>query len=103
VVERERELAELSAAIDDACSGTGALMLIEGDPGIGKSRLCTATREAADAAGMRVLRARGGELERDLTYGIAKQLFERCVTELEGSVGECAVRPRAARGDCARP
>jgi DNA-binding CsgD family transcriptional regulator len=81
-------LAELGAAIDGACSGSGTLVLIEGDPGIGKSRLCAATCEAADAAGMRLLRARGGELEQDLTYGIAKQLFERCLAELDPKAGE---------------
>ena len=43
---------------------------------MGKSRLVGETRELAAAAGMRVLSARGGELEHDFSYGVVRQLFE---------------------------
>ena len=44
-----------------------------GEAGIGKSALLAAARERA--AGMRVLTAAGGSLERDFGFGVARQLF----------------------------
>ena len=51
-VGREPELAELSAGLDDAFAGHGRLFLVQGEPGIGKSRLADelATRAAARGA-----------------------------------------------------
>jgi DNA-binding CsgD family transcriptional regulator len=51
-------------------------VLFEGPAGIGKSRLLAAACEDAEARGLQVLRARGGELERDFSYGVVRQLFE---------------------------
>lgn len=39
LIGRARELAALDAALDDATSGRGNLLLLTGDPGIGKTRL----------------------------------------------------------------
>ena len=35
---RQRELAELKAALDRALSGQGQLVMLAGEPGIGKTR-----------------------------------------------------------------
>jgi hypothetical protein len=67
----------LSAAIAGAVGGVGALVVIEGPPGIGKSALPSAARAEARARGVRSLYARGGELERAFPYGVALQLLER--------------------------
>ncbi len=38
-VGRHREMDELRAALDDALSGSGRLVMLVGEPGIGKTRL----------------------------------------------------------------
>jgi DNA-binding SARP family transcriptional activator len=54
-VGRERELGELIASLEDACAGRGRLVLLVGEPGIGKSRLAEELIVQADARGVRVL------------------------------------------------
>ncbi len=58
-VGRERELAQIDAGLDDATGGRGTLMMLAGEPGIGK----TSTADRASAAAT----------ERDLTV-----LWGRC-------------------------
>src|SRR6476646_9538444 len=53
-VGRKRELAEIRAAIDDARAGRGRLVLLTGEPGIGKTRLADEATNLATAKGMRV-------------------------------------------------
>jgi predicted ATPase len=77
LIERDADLGVLSAAIARAQDGDGALVVIEGPPGIGKSSLLRAARAEAGVRGVRWLYARGGELERDFPYGVARQLLER--------------------------
>jgi DNA-binding CsgD family transcriptional regulator len=76
LLEREAQVAALQALTEAARGGAGGLAVIEGSAGIGKTRLLAETRALADAAGMRVLAARGGELEGEFAYGILRQLFE---------------------------
>jgi DNA-binding CsgD family transcriptional regulator len=76
LLERDGELGVLEELIQRALDGDPALALVEGPAGIGKSRLLAATREAADAAGFRALTARGSDLERDMPFGVVRQLFE---------------------------
>ncbi len=54
-VGRERELAELTAGLDDAVAGHGRLCLLVGEPGIGKSRLAEELSTRARARGAQVL------------------------------------------------
>ena len=54
-VGREPELAELSAGLDDAFAGSGRLFLLQGEPGIGKSRLADELSGRALARGATVL------------------------------------------------
>jgi predicted ATPase len=76
LLERERELAALQAAIDDVVTGQARVLLVEGAAGIGKTRLLAEARTIADSAGLQVLFARGGELEREFPFGVVRQLFE---------------------------
>ena len=76
LLEREDQLGLVDQLLAEARDGRGMLMLFEGAPGIGKSRLLGAACDAAETVGFQVLRARGGELERDFSYGVVRQLFE---------------------------
>ncbi len=77
LLERERELDTLSAALSRLRDGAGGVVVIEGPAGVGKSRLLTSARASAREAGMQVLEARGALLERQFAFGVARQLFEQ--------------------------
>ena len=62
-VGREREMQTLRARIDDAKAGTGSLVLISGEPGIGKTRLLTEASHYAEEQGLLVLWGRCWEGE----------------------------------------
>ena len=64
LLERDDELDRLARRWR-ATAGTGSLVLVEGAAGMGKSTLLARTRADAAAADLRVLRARGAELERE--------------------------------------
>ncbi|HWC24047.1 MAG TPA: AAA family ATPase [Flexivirga sp.] len=74
--ERDSESALLDQLVHQSLDGNAVLVLLEGPPGIGKSSLLAVAREKADAAGFGVLAARGSEVERELPYGVVRQLFE---------------------------
>ena len=76
LLEREAELAALEAMLGAARSGDGRLVVVEGGPGIGKTRLLAEARALATGANFEVLTARGGELEGQFAFGIVRQLFE---------------------------
>ena len=76
LLEREAQLATIEALIEGALDGDGRLVVIEGSPGLGKTRLLAEARSLARSAGMTVLAARGGELEGTFAYGIVHQLLE---------------------------
>jgi DNA-binding CsgD family transcriptional regulator len=83
LVEREREVGVLARLIERAAAGQGAMALVEGPAGIGKTRLLTEARRQAEAAGAVTLMARAGELERDFPFGVVRQLFEAFVADPE--------------------
>jgi DNA-binding CsgD family transcriptional regulator len=83
LLERDRELESLGSALRDAAEGAGRLALVEGPAGIGKSRLLAELRAAAEEDDMRVLTARGSELEREFPFGMVRQLFEPPLRDAE--------------------
>ena len=68
IVGREKELAVLRGTVEEACSGRGRLVLIEGEAGIGKTCLVEAClAELGD--GFQLLRTRAHELDRHRPFG----------------------------------
>jgi DNA-binding NarL/FixJ family response regulator len=62
LIGREWHLRILRSALDDLRAGSGAALALAGDPGIGKSALLWAAANAARAAGVAVVAARGADL-----------------------------------------
>jgi DNA-binding CsgD family transcriptional regulator len=81
LLERAEELARIESALARAREGQGTFVVIEGPAGIGKTAVLGALRTGAANGGMRVLRSRGTELERDFAFGVVRQLFEPPLAE----------------------
>jgi DNA-binding NarL/FixJ family response regulator len=79
LLERAGELEAIDAALAGAKLGRGRLLVIEAPAGIGKTALVEVTVERAFRSGLRVLTARGGDLEREFGFGVVGQLFEAAV------------------------
>jgi DNA-binding CsgD family transcriptional regulator len=97
LLERSRELETLQRLLTGAENGDGRLALIEGQAGIGKSRLLVEARDRAQSAGMRVLSAKGSELEREFAFGVVRQLFEPSLVDAETRESWLAGSAAAAR------
>jgi DNA-binding CsgD family transcriptional regulator len=83
LLERDAELEAVRAAVASARGGAGRLEVVEGPAGIGKSRVLREALSIAESAGALALFARGSELEHEFGFGVALQLFERCVEALD--------------------
>ncbi|HEY7261214.1 MAG TPA: AAA family ATPase [Trebonia sp.] len=81
LLERERELETLRDGLDHAGAGEGALLLIEGPAGAGKTVLAREARAAAERARMMPLEARGSELEQPFAFGVVRQLLEPVISK----------------------
>src|SRR4051812_18372243 len=99
LVERSGELRLLAQTLESAASGMGRLVVVRGAAGIGKSTLLSATGLMASRRELTVLRARGGELEREIPFGMALQLLERRVGELDGEERARAFEGAAAMAE----
>ena len=82
LLEREAELEQIGAALRGAAAGSGAIVIVEGAAGIGKSSLLGAAGELAEAAGMDPLTARGAPLEREFALGVVIQLLAASIEPL---------------------
>ncbi len=93
-VGRERELTALTAGLDDALAGRGALFLVSGEPGIGKSRLTDELATRARARGARVLSGRCWEAGGAPAYWPWVQSLRSYVRDLDAE----ALRTQLGRG-----
>jgi predicted ATPase len=101
LVGRRAELEQLDAGLDALGAGTAACIALDGEPGIGKSRLLWELRSRADARGHLVLSGSAAEFERDLPYGVWVEALDAYVAshQLEESdlVADLAVALPSAR------
>jgi predicted ATPase len=72
---RESETRALAEALDRVASGASAIVLIEGEAGIGKTRLLQDALGDARARGMQVIAGRAEELERTRPFGLVAAAF----------------------------
>jgi DNA-binding CsgD family transcriptional regulator len=79
LVEREPELARVAAALDAVGGGSGRLVVVDGAAGIGKTSVLEAACAQGRDSGFFVLAAVAGEFERELGFGVVRQLFERAL------------------------
>ncbi|MEA2247297.1 MAG: hypothetical protein QOH46_1826 [Solirubrobacteraceae bacterium] len=76
LLERDPEVSTIDKALSDAKGGAGRLVVVQAPAGLGKSSLLDAARRRAADAGFEPLVARGRDLEREFSFGVARQLFE---------------------------
>jgi DNA-binding CsgD family transcriptional regulator/Tfp pilus assembly protein PilF len=86
---RERELGAIAAFLSGS---SGTALLLEGDPGIGKTTLWRAATELARSFGCHVVEARPAEAERELSYAALSDL----VSPLTGWIAQLPAPQRFA-------
>lgn len=96
LLERGAETASIEAALTQSFAGSGLVLMIEGPAGIGKSALLDLARDRAEREGALVLTARGGPVERELPFGVTRELFEP-VIGLETNAGRRELLAGGAR------
>jgi DNA-binding NarL/FixJ family response regulator len=99
LLDRDSDLAAIGRQLAAVRAGSGRVTVVEGPAGIGKSSLLAAVARFAQADGMTVLRARGGPLEQDAAWGVARQLFGRG----DDALGAAALARRALDPETPEP
>jgi DNA-binding CsgD family transcriptional regulator len=94
LVGRTAELARIDALLEDARAGRGAVLVLTGEPGVGKSALLRAAAERA--SGLRVLRATGIEYEAELPFSGLHELLHPVLPLVEDLPGPQSAALRGA-------
>jgi class 3 adenylate cyclase/tetratricopeptide (TPR) repeat protein len=80
LVEREAEQAMLRRLVNEALAGEGRLVLLAGEPGVGKSRLVAEIGDEAQVRGMRVLIGHCVEMSGAPPYLPYVEMIEQAIT-----------------------
>jgi len=83
LLQREDELELVGQWLAEASQGLGRVALVLAGAGLGKTSLLREAASLGRARAMTVLAARGGELEQEMGFGIARQLFEAPMLALD--------------------
>jgi DNA-binding NarL/FixJ family response regulator len=112
LVGRESELECLDADLDALQAGAGGCLTVEGEPGIGKSRLLEELRTRAEDRGFAVLSGIAAEFEREQPFGVWIDALDPYVAAQDLTVNDAwndalaaelgQVLPSLARGGDAR-
>lgn len=106
-LERPDELSTIGGSLDAAAAGDGQVLVIEGEAGIGKTRLVRETRAMAKDRGFVRMQATGDELESAMAWGVVRQMVERSISRYTGAVREAIIAGPTGRAlaalDGARP
>ena len=81
LLEREAQLARLAELRERVAHGCGALALIEGAPGVGKTALWRVACLQAQQAGATVLRGRCGEQEQSAPFAALRECFSAVLSD----------------------
>jgi DNA-binding NarL/FixJ family response regulator len=114
LVGRANELAELEQILDAVDRGEAGCLTVEGEPGIGKTRLLGELRSRADGRGHLVLTGAAAEFERDLPFSVFVDALDAYVTaqelgeagldaDLERELGQVLPSLKGANGGGALP
>src|SRR4051794_6103907 len=90
---RDPQLASATRAIGQVRRGSGRVLGLLGEAGLGKSAMLAEIAERARAAGLRVVAGRGVEHERDIPFGVMCD----ALGELAGAPGAVPVAERFRR------
>lgn len=80
---RVHELERLRTAIAKVASGSGSIVLVSGETGVGKTRLAHEALVAASARGFLTLAGKGNPLTGDLPYGPVVEALARFLEKLD--------------------
>ena len=86
LVGREAELARIDSALEGVDSGAQRCLTIEGEPGIGKTRLLEELRHHSEGRGHIVLHGVAAEFESSLPFGVAADAFDAYLASLDEDV-----------------
>jgi DNA-binding CsgD family transcriptional regulator len=85
LVGRDRELELLTTRLGEAEAGSARFAAVEGDPGMGKSRLLRELAERASGRGCVVLHGRAAEFEREMPFGLFVDALDSFLEAAPGS------------------
>jgi DNA-binding CsgD family transcriptional regulator len=85
VFERDEELRTADSALRIAEDGTGSVVLLEGQAGIGKTSLLSTIARRAQRRGLRCMGATAGERERELEWTVVRGLLASVVAGMSAA------------------
>ncbi|HXM57105.1 MAG TPA: AAA family ATPase, partial [Candidatus Dormibacteraeota bacterium] len=88
----------LAGVLDDACRGRGRALVLQGRPAAAETGLLARAEEAATAAGMRVLQARGSAQDRESPFAGLHRLLEPALHRIDRLPRTHAAALRGALG-----